>query len=205
MNKINKSEFFRKSIHISSLLIPMLYKYLFHFNRKNTFLILLPLTVIFILFDTFRIEHRTFKKFYQGLFGIILRKHELSDFTGAAYVMVSAVLCIALFPGNIAFMSLSFLAIGDTLAALVGIRFGKRKLPGQKKSVEGSIACFLGTFIFGVVYYKFDYQLGLSLATILMGAASATLAEAWRIRFDDNFKIPLISGFVMYLASIIFM
>ena len=205
MRKINSSEIFRKSIHISSLLIPLLYRYLFHYNRKNTFLILLPITVIFIVFDTFRIEHRTFKKFYQNFFGIILRKHELNDFTGAVYVMVSAVICIAIFPGNIAFMALSFLAIGDTMAAIVGIRFGKRKLPGQQKSVEGSIACFLSTFVFGVLFYIFDLQLGLSLVTIMVGAVTATLAEAWHIRFDDNFKIPLLSGMVMYLASIIFL
>jgi len=205
MRKINSSEIFRKSIHISSLLIPLLYRYLFHYNRKNTFLILLPITVIFIVFDTFRIEHRTFKKFYQNFFGIILRKHELNDFTGAVYVMVSAVICIAIFPGNIAFMALSFLSIGDTMAAIVGIRFGKRKLPGQQKSVEGSIACFLSTFVFGVLFYIFDLQLGLSLVTIMVGAVTATLAEAWHIRFDDNFKIPLMSGMLMYLASIIFL
>ncbi len=205
MERIKNSEVFRKSIHISSIAIPLIYKYLFHYNRKNAFLVLLPITVAVILFETFRIEHRTFKKFYQNLFGIILRKHELVYFTGAVYVMVSAVLCIAIFPGNIAFMALSFLAIGDTLAAMVGMSFGKRKLPGQKKSVEGSIACFLGTFLFGVLYYIFDYHLGLSLGTLMVGALIATIAEAWNIGFDDNFKIPLISGIFMYLSSIIFM
>jgi dolichol kinase len=118
--------------------------------------------------------------------------------------MVSAVISIAIFPGNIAFMALSFLAIGDTLAALVGIRFGKRRLRGQKKSLEGSIACFLGTFVFGVIYYICDYELGLSLGTITVGAIGATIAEAWKIRFDDNIKIPLISGSLMYLGTLIF-
>ena len=203
MEKIKSSEIFRKLIHISSLLIPMLYKYLFHYNRKNTFLVLLPLTVILIIFDTFRIEHRTFKRFYHNFFGIILRKHELSDFTGAIYVMVSAVICIAIFPGSIAFLSLAFLAIGDTLAALVGIHYGKRKLKGQKKSLEGSIACFLGTFIFGVLYYIFDHQLGLPLGSIMVGAIGAAMSEAWNVSFDDNLKIPLVSGILMYLSSVI--
>lgn len=204
MSQVSSKELFRKSIHISSLAIPMLYKYLFHYNRRSAFLLLIPLTVLFIVFDTFRIEHRTFKRFYHNVFGIIIRKHELSDFTGAVYVMVSAVLSIALFPGDIAFMSLSFLAIGDTLAAIVGIRLGKRKLKGQNKSLEGSIACFLGTFIFGLGYYIFDYDGQLSLAVICLGAISATLAEAWKMRFDDNLKIPLISGFIMYLSSLLF-
>lgn len=202
--KINRTEVFRKSIHISSLIIPVLYRYGFHYNRKLSFLFLVPLTIFLIIFDTLRLEHRTWRRFSHNFFGIILRKHEQSDFTGAVYVMFSAVLCIALFPGNIAFMALSFLAIGDTLAAVIGISFGKRKLRGQKKSLEGSLACFLGTFVYGFAFYIFDFHLGLSLGTLLLGAAVATLVEAWNVPFDDNLKIPLISGLFMYLSTLIF-
>jgi dolichol kinase len=203
MTKSMNSEILRKSIHISSLLIPLLYKYAFSYNRKSTFLILIPVTLAFIIFDTIRIEHRNFKKFYQNLFGILLRKHELNDFTGAVYVMVSAVISIAIFPGDIAFLALSFLSIGDTLAAMVGIKYGKRVLVSNKKSIEGSIACFVGIFVYGLLFKIFDHQMNLPLGTILVGAVSATLAEAWKIRFDDNIKIPLISGFFMYISSII--
>lgn len=201
MHKIRLSELLRKSIHISSILIPLAFRYVFKNSSKHSFLVLIPLSLVLILIDTMRIEHRTFKKFYQNLFGIILRKHELSDFTGAVYVLVSAVVCIAVFPPDIAFMSLSFLAIGDTLAALVGISFGKRKLKGGKKSLEGSLACFTGTFLFGFFYKLSIPDFGISMSIITLGALAATLAEAGRIPCDDNIKIPLFSGIVMYLGN----
>jgi len=204
MEKIKLGEILRKSIHISSIAIPMIYRYVFNFNRKLTFFLLIPITIIFILIETFRIEHRSFKKFYHNLFGIIMRKHELSDFTGAVYVMMSAVICIALFPKNIAFMALSFLAIGDTLAAIVGIAFGKRQLPWNKKSIEGSIGCFVGAFLFGFIYKICDPDLGIAMGAIALGALAATLAEAWKSTLDDNVKIPLISGVVMYFSNQLF-
>ncbi|MCF7920357.1 MAG: SEC59/DGK1/VTE5 family protein [Candidatus Cloacimonetes bacterium] len=204
MEKINLSETLRKSIHISSIAIPMIYRYVLHFNRKLAISLLIPLTVLFILVETFRIRHRTVKKIYQNLFGIILRKHELSDFTGAVYVMVSAIICIALFPRNIAFMALSFLAIGDTMAAVAGLSFGKRRLPGSRKSIEGSIGCFVSTFLFGFIYYIFDPDLGIAMSTLAVGALAATLAEGWKLALDDNLKIPIIAGIVMYFSNQIF-
>lgn len=201
MNRIGVKELLRKSIHVSSILIPLIYRYFIGYNRKLAMLFLIPLALGFIIVDTIRIEHRTFKKFYRNFFGIILRKHELSDFTGALYVLVSAVLCIALFPHNIAFMALSFLAIGDTLAAVVGLAYGKRKLPGSNKSVEGSLGCFIGIFIYGFLFYVLDPGLDIAMGAIAIGALAATFAEMWKLPLDDNLKIPLVSGIAMYFAN----
>lgn len=201
MNKIGVKELLRKSIHVSSIMIPLIYRYILLYNRKLAMLFLIPLAIGLIIIDTVRIEHRTFKKFYHNLFGIILRKHELSDFTGSVYVLVSAVICIAVFPYNIAFMALSFLAIGDTLAAVVGLAFGKRKLPDSKKSVEGSLACFIGIFVYGCLFYIFDPELNIAIGAITIGALAATLAEMWKLPLDDNVKIPLVSGIIMYFAN----
>lgn len=204
MKKIGTKEILRKSIHISSIAIPLIYRYVIGYNRKLAMLLLIPIAIIFIIVDTIRIEHRTFKKFYHNFFGIVLRKHELSDFTGAVYVLVSAVISIAVFPHNIAFMALSFLAIGDTLAAVVGLSFGRRKFKNSKKSLEGSLACFTGVFFYGFCFYVFDPGLNIAMGTITMGALAATLSEMWKLPFDDNIKIPLISGAVMYFSNQIF-
>ncbi|MBT4576153.1 MAG: phosphatidate cytidylyltransferase, partial [Candidatus Cloacimonetes bacterium] len=89
------------------------------------FLVLVPLTVIALIIDVVRLEHKTSKRVFLNLVGILLRKHEIDNFTGATYMMISALLCIAFFPAEIAVASLAFLAIGDTLAALIGIPYGK--------------------------------------------------------------------------------
>ncbi|MCK4312452.1 MAG: phosphatidate cytidylyltransferase [Candidatus Cloacimonetes bacterium] len=196
MNKNQKKEFFRKTIHVSSIILPLSYRYIFHYNRKLTFMVLAPLTIIALVIEIVRLEHKTFKRIFLNIFGIMLRKHEIHNFTGATYLMISAMLCIAFFPSDIAFVSISFLAIGDTLAALIGIPFGKRKILGTNKSLEGSIACFAGTFVFALFF--------LNPIVALTGAFVATIAELSRFPVDDNIKIPISSGLLMSFVNIFF-
>ena len=160
------------------------------------FLVLIPLTVTALIIEIARIEHKTFKRIFYNLVGILLRKHEIHSFTGATYLMISAVLCIGFFPAEIAVVSLAFLAIGDTLAALVGIPLGKRKILKTSKSLEGSLACFAGCFVFGLFF--------LNPVVALIGAFTATVAEFSRIPIDDNIKIPIVSGLVMSFVNMFF-
>jgi len=196
MTAKQKKELYRKLIHINLILIPLSYYFIFHYNRKAMFLVLVPLTILALLIDVLRLEHKTFKRIFYKLVGILLRKHEIDNFTGATYMMITALFCIGVFPNEIAVVSLSFLAIGDTLAALVGIPFGKRKLFNTSKSLEGSLACFSGCFIFGLFF--------LNPVVASAGALAATISEFSRIPVDDNVKIPIASGIVMSLVNIFF-
>ncbi len=175
--------------------MPLSYYFIFQ-NRKMMFLILIPLTVIALIIDIARLEHKTFKRIFFNLVGLLLRKHEIHNFTGATYLMISAVLCIGFFPKEIAVVSLAFLAIGDTLAALVGIPFGKRKILNTSKSLEGSLACFAGCFVFGLFF--------LHPVVAMIGAFTATIAEFSWIPIDDNIKIPIASGLVMSFVNMFF-
>ncbi len=189
------TELYRKSIHVSSLIIPLSYKYVFHFEKTPTFIFLLVLTVISLLVEILRYEHHGFKRIFYSLFGIMLRKHEINDFTGASYLLTSSVICVAFLEPRIAFVALSFLSIGDTFAALIGISWGKRKFLGKKKSLEGSLACFVTTFIWALFF--------IHPTLAFFGAVSTSLAELWDIPLDDNVKIPIISGITMSLINII--
>ena len=195
-SKREQKELYRKLVHISSLMVPLSYRYLFHYDRALTLKILLPLAFLAIIVELVRLENKTVKKVFYRIFGIMLRKHEIVNLTGASYLLTSSVLTITLFPANIAFIALSFLAIGDTLAAIFGIRFGKRKIKDSYKSFEGCIACFAGCFIYALFF-------GIHPAMALTGALSATFAEVSRIPVDDNIKIPIITAIIMSLVSII--
>lgn len=194
MSSKTKSELYRKSIHISSIILPLSYRYIFYNNRKLTFLFLVPLTLIALIIEVVRLEHRSFKRIFLDIFGIMLREHEEKDFTGATYVLISSIICIAIFPADIAFVALSFLAIGDTLAALVGIKFGKRKIVDSKKSLEGSLACFTSSFIFALFF--------VNPFIAFFGSISAAISEFIDINLDDNLKIPISSGLIMMIVNI---
>ncbi len=196
MESRNWKEAFRKAIHISSLVIPLSYLYILHENRMWMFLVLLPLTLVAMTIEILRLENRTYRRIFYHLFGIILRKHEMNNFTGATYLLVSSLVCFAFFPGDkIAFFAISSLAIGDTFAAIVGILLGKRKIKGTNKSLEGSLACFISTFTYGLLFR-------IHPVLCFVGALATTVAEASRIPMDDNIKIPVFTAIVMAVANI---
>lgn len=197
-----KKEFYRKSIHLGSLILPFSYYFVFGFQKAPALLVFFPLALISFIFDLVRLEHKSFKKVFYRFFGIMLRKHEISNFTGASYLLTSTVFCIALFPANIAFTALVYLSIGDTLAALFGLTFGKRNIKKTHKSLEGSLACFSSCFIFSLLM-SFHPEMGLHPLVGLFGSYAATLAELFRFPIDDNIKIPIFAGFIMSLAGIL--
>jgi dolichol kinase len=210
MDQRKKTEIYRKSIHVSSILIPLGYRFIGMGNKKLAILMLIPLALISVFIDVSRLESKTFKKGFHKIFGSMLRKHEVKDLTGATFLMASAVVCIAFFPGIIAFTALSFLSIGDTFAALIGISYGKRKLFGTKKSLEGTLACFISTFIFSLIFLRIPWPQGNVvlhgfdvLIIAFVGSLSAAIAEFSDINIDDNFKIPIFSGIIMTILYLI--
>jgi dolichol kinase len=165
------------------------------YNKRLAILVLLPLAVIAVIIEIVRLENRTVKRIFYKTFGIMLRKHEMVDFTGASYLLTSSVFTIVLFPREIAFAALSFLSVGDTMAAIIGTRYGRRKIIGTNKSLEGALACFSSCFAYVLAF-------GLHPNIALAGALAATISELSSFPLDDNLRIPIVSGIVMSIVSI---
>ncbi len=192
---IKLSEALRKLIHLSSLVIPFGYRYVLGYNRRLAFIWLFVALAISLAIEFTRFWQRNFRRTFHRLFGSILRRHEFKDLTGATYLLFASLLCVAFFEPRIAAASIAFLSIGDTFAALVGMSFGKRKFLGSKKTLEGSLACFVSCLIFGLWWLRNPWL-------AIIGSLAATGAELGNIGLDDNLKIPLISGIVMALVSV---
>ncbi len=186
---ISIHEYQRKVIHLFNLIIP--FGYWFIIPDQNKFkIIIITFTALFILADYFRTKSKLIKKLFIIFFDKMLREHELKgQFTGATWVMISASVTILFFPKYIAIISLIFMSIGDTFAALIGRKFGKLKI--YDKSLEG----FLGGLILCLIAAYYYDPLPFYISGF--GALVAMLFETLPLPFDDNFRIPIGSAIIM--------
>ncbi len=196
-----KKEILRKSIHLTSLLIPFGYKYWLGYDKKIALMWISGVFFVFFAYEYLRRSEGEIGKWLNRHFSVILRDHEKSGgLAGSFYLLVASVFCVGLFPGEIAFLSLSFLSLGDTLAALIGKKFGKIKL--GDKSLEGSLACFAGCLV--LVYFFADRGLAsgqwLFWWVCIAGALAATIAELVPTKVDDNLKMPVVASVVMVVV-----
>jgi dolichol kinase len=161
-------------------------------------------TVIFLLIDFMRLRVTSLKGVFIVLFGSLLRRKEFTSLTGGSYLMLAAVVCMLVFgagPGGrvsgVFIAAISFLALGDTAAAIVGLSFGRIKI--FRKSLEGTLAglvvCIGVAWVVSILP-GLDFPIGIGI----LGAVSASIVEALPIDVNDNVVIPLLSGAVMMVA-----
>ena len=190
-----QQELFRKSIHLfTDSLIPLVYL-LLNIPRNWMAIVIGIASVAFVIIDFGRTRNGGWlSKIFVKLFNGMLRSHELEGkLTGASYVLIGSFISIAIFPKEIAVLALLFTAIGDSAAALYGRKFGKLRI--WNKTLEGSIAGFVACLIITLFFPDIPNIIKFS------GAFAAMFIELLPINIDDNLRIPLFSGIVMYILS----
>lgn len=186
----------RKIIHLGSAGFALLYHYT---NRPFMLVLMAGLTLLAVVLEIGRQRWPALQRLIQRVAGGVFRNVEQSEVTGATWVSLAILLTIALFSKPVAIACIVILAVCDSLAALIGQRFGKARFFG--KSVAGSGAFFLSALLIG-------YWLLPSVWAAIAGAATGTLAEALDVRIgalkiNDNVAIPLLTGlaFTLVLAA----
>jgi dolichol kinase len=191
-----RNELARKAIHLFSLSIPLIY---FFISRSLALALLVPLTAAFVGIDLARFYIPIVSRWFTRWFGWLLRKHEqdinVKRLNGASHVLISAALCVLLFPKIITINAFTILIISDSTSALFGRRFGRHRFLG--KSLEGSMAFFVSAVIVilaapKVQYIPMEYIIG------IIAAAVGAVVEAASVHIDDNLSIPLSVGIVMW-------
>ena len=210
MNRIDngfidyKSELLRKSIHLCSLSIPVVYYFI---SKEEALFVLVPLMVISLILDLGRYFSTYLGNFIYKVFGFLLREHEKDhvkkNLSGATYVLISAVLTIFIFPKVFAITAFAVLILGDIAAALIGRKFGRHKF--LAKSLEGTTAFFLVSCMVILISPKItglaaEYLIG--ICAVAVGAIVENISYGWA---DDNLTIPLSVGLIMFLLYSIFL
>ncbi len=193
-----KTELIRKGIHLVSLSIPVIY---YHIPRGLALELLIPLVALSLLIDLGRYFSEPVAKIFYSWFGFLLRQHEMDsrkkNISGASYVLISALICVLIFPKIIFITAFSMLIIGDIAAALIGRRFGRHKF--LFKSLEGTAAFFFFSILVVLLTPKVsgiyqEYLFGFAAAAV--GAIGENVSYGWA---DDNLVVPLSAGFTLLL------
>ncbi|MCS6809437.1 MAG: SEC59/DGK1/VTE5 family protein [Bacteroidota bacterium] len=195
-----RHELLRKGIHLSSLSIPIIYAFI---ARELALWILACIFTPVFIVDVARRWVPPLERLVRKLFGSMMRPHELDKqrllLNGATYVLMSAIMCIMLFPKIIAITAFAVLIVSDIASALIGRKFGKTQF--FDKSLEGTSAFWISSWLVVIVVWlltqaPWQYAVLAACATFIGGIVEAA---SIRLRMDDNFSIPLSIGCVLWM------
>lgn len=187
-----RRELARKAIHLSSTAVPIALAV--GVAHRVAVLVLAGLALIAVTVEVARATSSAIALRFDALFRPLLRLHESRHITGATWLLASMFAAVLLLPRDIAIAATWAAAVGDAAAALVGIRFGRRRSPRDGKSLEGSIACLLATLLGALLLAR----LGIVSALLVSVAASAAERLSWPR--DDNVRIIAAVGITALIA-----
>ncbi|MEO0094838.1 MAG: hypothetical protein ABIL46_02950 [candidate division WOR-3 bacterium] len=186
-----KAEIFRKLLNLWAIFIPVLYYLLPQTSARS---LLLLVTVIVTAIDFIRLHVNGVKEGFILFFGSFLRRHELTNLSGATFLLLGCLITALLFPRFIVISSTSFIIVGDTFAAIFGQNIKGPKL--FKKTLIGSLAYLGSNIVVVVILYSL---LNIPFWILFAGALISTIFEALPLPWDDNFSVPIITGIGMNL------
>ncbi len=194
----------RKSYRIiMGLIFPTVYY--FSPNRVPVVCIISFFLLLVIILEVERRRHPGLWPYItKRTYGKILKERP-GRILGTTCFLAASLLSILLFEKGIAISVLLFSVFGDAASTIVGVKYGKTKLFGEK-SLEGSLAFFIICFFVGLfLIFSRRMFLGLTgptkLFLILVGSFAASFIELLPIPLDDNLTIPLFSGVVMEIVK----
>lgn len=136
---------------------------------------------------------------------VLVRAEEQMRESAMTPFAIAVLLTILAVPKLAALVAIYTLAIADPLAAIVGIRFGRRRL-AEHRTVEGTLAFFIATVAIavGVLRWGSDATAGSIAASAAAIGCIAVTCELLPLRIDDNLSIPIVVGFATWAAAALF-
>ncbi|MGA3109548.1 MAG: diacylglycerol/polyprenol kinase family protein [Candidatus Bathyarchaeia archaeon] len=183
------TEYRRKAVHLLALLVPLVCE----LTSKPLVLTGLSIvTIVYVLGEVLRLKGRGL----QIITPFTLKMSRPEERTGfiirPAYFAIGIILALVLYSTAIAYASICIGAVGDSAAAIVGERFGHRRII-RRKTIEGFAAGLSAAFL--VASFLVPPFIG------LLGAVGAMIMELLDAP-DDNLTMPIIAGALMTLATL---
>jgi dolichol kinase len=185
-NKMKFSEDSRQVVHMSIGIVVILIAYFIGVDSAKVLILAgIFFGMIICTLRAMKIRIRIIEKSLH-----LLERPKVETGYGAFAYFSGMLFCLSCFEFTIGMSLLYILCIGDSVATIIGKRYGKTKLIyNRSKSLEGLFAFLF--FSLPVVYFA-----GAQMVTVVI---IASILETIDIGVDDNVLIPL-AGFVYGFA-----
>lgn len=194
-SKLTPNEILRKTIHTSGFLIPLICVQYFNIKTISTALFLTM--VVYSISEVARNYGKNFP-----IFSTITKKASRSNFEKNNFALapitftMGLIISLIIFPLPIAFTSITILTIGDSVANISGRFFGKTPFFYNKnKTIEGTIIGFISAFLCSSLFVNPFHA--------IIAAAVGMTVESLPLPINDNLAIPLSSGTILILISML--
>jgi diacylglycerol kinase (CTP) len=168
--------------------------------------ILSSVLALAVLVETARLHIPAVNEKVVKFWAPVMRSHETHRMSTVPQYLLASILAIAIFPKAVAILAILYLACGDPAASLFGIRYGHLGLRfSNGKSLIGTAAGILVCFLVSLAFLSLAgivVEPSTLLIVSLIGGIAGGTAEMLPFDVDDNFTIPVASGFVLWLAFI---
>lgn len=212
-----KHEIIRKVFH-SSIGLFTLWFYTLGVQKEQ---LVVPLGLLFVgVFtnDYIRLHNPEINKVVVEKMWFIIRESEINLYNGILSYLAGLFIVFSVLPKDLAVMSVLLLSWADTAASTFGRKFGKYTFQiSHGKSFAGALASFVtGIFSSYLLYGYFIPQfnnvngpedifwkpetskLDLPVYSLLCGLIASVSEFINLFNLDDNFTIPVLSGFFLY-------
>jgi dolichol kinase len=190
----------RKIWHLSSGVLVLLIYHQVPLKQSEWAKIALTVGLLSTLFDIARLKIPFFRKKAAKFLAPILRGEEYNSFTGVPFYAFGCFITLFFNSEPWVVTSIYFLVFVDPLASYFGIKYGKKKLLGDKTwagfiagSITGILVCYFTT--------QFIFNLPFNFVFILLSGIGVGLIEALSFKIEDNFSIPACSGFLLSMLA----
>lgn len=179
----------RKLVHLSAILLILLY---FYVGKTHAIL-----TMLFLILTYSTSEILRLRNFHLPLVNDLTlycaSEEELSSFVFKPFLFILALLLLSFFPQRMFIFGSISLIIGDGFAGLVGGKIGKwRILYNKRKCWEGFIACLVSSFICFTLFTTIQKSIFLAFLT---ASLESLLGKT------ENLALPLSVALISYFIS----
>jgi dolichol kinase len=179
----------RTAVHASALLVP----FIAELTSKSTVITVLAATTVFyILSELLRLRAKNVPLMTRFTLAMSRENEATRLVTAPIYLAVGVILSLVAFPKNIAYASITIVAVGDPLASYVGRKLGGIRV--RQKTLEGFTAGLIISFAAALFWVPPHLAVA--------GSATGMLLELLGI-IDDNLLIPVGAASAMLVATIL--